>query len=187
MRTIKIKKCKNCQYCERLYRKIIKFWKMQRFVCVNCNRLIKLNDSCEQWQRKVIEYDFSSERFDYVEECLRYIENNTYKNNWKAVLNILLYSLNCLLCKLYNFIRIYKSKIKASFSEAFCCSCYFLVWFVVLVVVDLKQLHYCVDTLEVVVTEVIYRYAASRAVAYKLYFGCKEAFHIADKRFELDR
>ena len=54
---------------------------MQRFVCVNCNRLIKLNDSCEQWQRKVIEYDFSSERFDYVEECLRYIENNTYKNN----------------------------------------------------------------------------------------------------------
>ncbi len=82
MRTIKIKKCKNCQYCERLYRQIIKFWKMQRFVCVKCNKLIKLNDSCEQWQRKVIEYDFSPERFDYVEKCLRDIVD-IYKKDVK--------------------------------------------------------------------------------------------------------
>ncbi len=55
---------------------------MQRFVCVKCNKLIKLNDSCEQWQRKVIEYDFSPERFDYVEKCLRDIVD-IYKKDVK--------------------------------------------------------------------------------------------------------
>ena len=65
--------CKNCMYCKILYDAICRFWKTKFHICTAQDKITKLDNSCELWQKKANNYDFSTERFDYVEECVNYL------------------------------------------------------------------------------------------------------------------
>lgn len=60
-------KCRNCNACKQLYEKgFYLYWSHNRFYCTTLNKLIDVNNVCENWQKKKQNYDLSSERFDNV-------------------------------------------------------------------------------------------------------------------------
>lgn len=70
------RKCGNCNYCKRVYRRYeYDFWRDGKFYCTNRNDLTRPESRCGEWQRKIEEYDLSSERLKSAETDVKFIIN----------------------------------------------------------------------------------------------------------------
>ena len=61
-------KCNNCEFCKGVYFEgYYKYWIFRNiYYCVTLNKIIDVDDGCEQWRKRKPHYDFSAERFDGV-------------------------------------------------------------------------------------------------------------------------
>ncbi len=58
--------CEQCNNCKRLYRFEYRKYPNKRFYCTVRNSITTRDDSCENWQRRVIADDLSPQRIDGV-------------------------------------------------------------------------------------------------------------------------
>ena len=86
----------------------------------------------------------------------------------------------------YNCNKIKSNKNKKTAPNWSCFAIYYILFFLTAIVVNLKQLHNCVNSLEVVVAEVINRYTSLRAVAHKLDLSGEQTLHIVYKGFQFE-
>lgn len=61
-------RCARCDACKRVYFKgYYRYWTFRKiYYCATLNKIIDVNDGCEQWCKKEACYDFSAQRFDDV-------------------------------------------------------------------------------------------------------------------------
>ena len=73
MKTAKMKICKTCKFCKRLYRNYCGFFfePEKKFYCIFRKKIVKSEYFCEKWQKKLTEIDLSAERFDEAFADLR--------------------------------------------------------------------------------------------------------------------
>lgn len=74
------KKCKNCNFCKRVYRRgLYRFWKDSFYYCLCRESLTERENGCEWWKRKITEYDLSEQRFIDAEKDIRYLSEQAEK------------------------------------------------------------------------------------------------------------
>ena len=68
-------KCNSCRYAKRVYRRFgCLFWRdLRRDYCIVLDRPINDECGCAKRQRKTIEYDLSAQRFDEVENDIKFL------------------------------------------------------------------------------------------------------------------
>lgn len=75
MNSKKTKNCYNCDFCKIFYEKpFLRLWRRFDYYCVACDKVTDKNDFCEKWEmRKKRELDLSAQRFDQVENDVKFL------------------------------------------------------------------------------------------------------------------
>ena len=67
MKQTKHKQCKNCNFCNRVYRKWgYRLWADKLYYCIFREEMTERDYTCGSWCKKHTTYDFSAQRFDGV-------------------------------------------------------------------------------------------------------------------------
>ena len=77
---MKMKTCKNCNNCKQIYRKYFyRFWKEHSYFCCINSKIVKEQIPCVYWEKKLKEFDLSSQRFDLIKNDLEKISDYVKK------------------------------------------------------------------------------------------------------------
>ncbi len=57
------KLCKDCNFCKRAYKRIwCEYYTKKRYLCTLGDRLTLRENSCDNWQKKELDYDLSQKK-----------------------------------------------------------------------------------------------------------------------------
>ena len=74
---MKARSCKNCWFCKTVYRR--NGYRLQysaiypHYYCIEKDTVIDRKNVCGKWQRKKEEYDISPQRFEEVEQDIKFL------------------------------------------------------------------------------------------------------------------
>ncbi len=65
-------KCRDCFACKRLYDyALYQYSARKEYYCIEKEEMVNLEDSCEKWKKRKLEYDLSLQRIDEVENDVK--------------------------------------------------------------------------------------------------------------------